>query len=59
MATEAGLPLTQLALRWLLQRNEVTSVLIGARTVAQLEECAAAADQPALSEELMNLLNAE
>ena len=59
VATEAGLPLTQLALRWLLQRNEVTSVLIGARTVAQLEECAAAADQPALSDELMSLLNAE
>ena len=59
VATEAGLPLTQLALRWLLQRNEVTSVLIGARTVQQLEECAAAAGQPALSEDLMKLLNAE
>ena len=59
VATESGLPLTQLALRWLLQRNEVTSVLIGARTVQQLEECAAAAGQPALSEDLMKLLNAE
>ena len=59
VATEAGMPLTQLALRWLLQRNEVTSVLIGARTVTQLEECAAAAGQPALSEELMSLINAE
>ena len=59
IAAEAGIPLTQLALRWLLQRGEVTSVLIGARTVAQLEECAAAAGQPALDDELMNLLNAE
>ena len=59
VATEAGLPLTQLALRWLLQRSEVNSVLIGARTVAQLEECAAAAGQPALADELMNLLSAE
>lgn len=59
VAENAGIPLTQLALRWLLQRNEVTSVLIGARTVAQLEECAAAAGQPALDDELMNLLNAE
>ena len=59
VAGKAGIPLTQLALRWLLQRGEVTSVLIGARTVAQLEECAAAAGQPALDDELMNLLNAE
>ena len=59
VAENAGIPLTQLALRWLLQRNEVTSVLIGSRTVAQLEECAAAAGQPALDDELMNLLNAE
>lgn len=57
IATEAGIPLTQLALRWLLQRNEVTSVLVGARTVAQLEECAAAAEQEPLSDELMKLLN--
>ncbi len=59
VAEKSGIPLTQLALRWLLQRGEVTSVLIGARTVAQLEECAAAAGQPALDDELMNLLNAE
>ena len=53
IADEAGLPLTQLALRWLLSRQEVTSVLIGARTVQQLEQCAAAAGQPALPPELM------
>ena len=58
IATEAGIPLTQLALRWLLQRTGVTSLLIGARTVAQLEDCAAAADQPLLSEELMQALDA-
>ena len=56
IATEAGMPLTQLALRWLLQRSGVTSVLIGARTVAQLEDCAAATDQPPLSDELLNRL---
>ena len=59
VAQEAGIPLTQLALRWLLQRGEVTSVLIGARTVAQLEECAAAAGQPALEAELLARLNME
>ena len=57
IATEAGIPLTQLALRWLLQRSGVTSVLIGARTVAQLEDCAAAAGQPPLSDELMSRLS--
>ncbi len=56
IATEAGMPLTQLALRWLLQRSGVTSVLIGARTVAQLEDCAAATDQPPLSDDLLNRL---
>lgn len=59
IATEAGIPLTQLALRWLLQRSGVTSVLIGARTVAQLEDCAAASGQPPLSDELMALLEQE
>lgn len=56
IATEAGMPLTQLALRWLLQRSGVTSVLIGARTVAQLEDCAAASGQAPLSDELMQAL---
>ncbi len=53
VAREAGIPLTQLALRWLLRRPEITSVLIGARNVAQLECCAAAAGQPALPEDLL------
>ena len=56
LATEAGIPLTQLALRWLLQRAGVTSVLIGARTVAQLESCASAAGQAPLPDELMQQL---
>ncbi len=56
IAAEAGIPLTQLALRWLLQRNGVSSVLVGARTVAQLEECAAASGCDPLSTDLMQLL---
>ena len=48
IAFEAGMPLTQLALRWLLSKPQITSVLIGARTVRQLEECARAAGQPTL-----------
>lgn len=59
IADEAGIPLTRLALRWLLQRSGVTSVLVGARTVAQLEDCASAANQPPLSNEIMQRLSAE
>ena len=56
LAQEAGLPLTQLALRWLLQRQGVTSVLVGARTVAQLEDCAAASGCAPLDADLMQQL---
>lgn len=55
IANEAGMPLTQLALRWLLSRQEITSVLIGARTVQQLEQCAAAAGQEPLPQDVMEL----
>ena len=53
IANAAGIPLTQLALRWLLRRKEVTSVLIGARTVAQLEQCAEAAGQESLPADVL------
>lgn len=57
IAQEAGIPLTELALRWLLRRPEVSSVLIGARTTAQLEQCAAAAGQADLPEELLTQMD--
>lgn len=57
LAAEAGMPLTHLALRWLLDKAPLTSVLIGARTVEQLENCAAAADLPPLSDDLTEALN--
>ena len=56
IADAAGIPLTQLALRWLLRREEVTSVLIGARNVQQLEQCAAAAGQAPLPQDVLNAL---
>lgn len=43
VARAAGMPLTELALRWVLSRQGITSVLIGAHNVQQLEQCAAAA----------------
>jgi len=56
IADAAGIPLTQLALRWLLRREEITSVLIGARTVEQLEQCAAAAGQAPLPPDVLTAL---
>lgn len=43
-AFDAGVPLTQYAIAWLLSKPQITSVLIGARTVQQLEECAKATE---------------
>lgn len=57
IANAAGIPLTQLALRWLLRRKEVTSVLIGARTVAQLEQCAEAAGQEPLPADVLSAID--
>lgn len=58
VAESAGMPLRELALRWLLQRKEVTSVLIGARNVTQLEQCAAAAGQEPLSADILEEVDA-
>jgi L-glyceraldehyde 3-phosphate reductase len=38
LATERGMTLAQLALAWILRRSEITSALIGASSVAQLEQ---------------------
>ncbi len=57
VARRAGMPLTQLALRWLLRRPEITSVLIGARTVEQLEACAQATGQAALDEDVLRAID--
>jgi L-glyceraldehyde 3-phosphate reductase len=42
LATERGQSLAQMALAWVLRDERVTSVLIGASSVAQLEDSAAA-----------------
>jgi L-glyceraldehyde 3-phosphate reductase len=41
--------LVQLALSWVLRRPEVTSALIGVRTLEQLKDCLGAVNAPALS----------
>ncbi len=57
IANEAGIPLTQLALRWLLRRPEITSVLIGARSIAQLEQCASATGQAPLPQDVLQAID--
>jgi len=46
IAEGAGLAMNQLALGWCLRRPEVTSVIVGATSVAQIEENAKAATPP-------------
>ncbi len=58
IAQEAGMPLTQLALRYVLRRPEITSVLIGARNVQQLETAAEAAGQAALDADTLRAIEA-
>ena len=47
----------QVAIRWLLQKKAVTSVIIGCKTMAQLDDLMGASDGWQLSEEDMELLN--
>src|SRR6185312_4363396 len=51
IARERGQSLAQLALQWVLRDQRVTSVLIGASSVAQLEANLAAADHTSFTDE--------
>jgi aryl-alcohol dehydrogenase-like predicted oxidoreductase len=53
VAVDAGLTLVELAFRWLLGRPLVDSILIGASRLEQLEANLAAADGPALGEDVL------
>ncbi|MHA6667764.1 aldo/keto reductase [Homoserinimonas sp. A447] len=56
LATDRGQTLAQLALSWVLRHPQVTSALIGASSVAQLESNIAAADaRPLSTEELATI----
>jgi L-glyceraldehyde 3-phosphate reductase len=50
IASERGQSLAQLAITWILRQQAVTSVLVGASSVAQLEQNIAALDAPPLYE---------
>jgi L-glyceraldehyde 3-phosphate reductase len=58
IATGLGMPLHHLALRWALQQQGVASVIIGARTVVQLDDNLAALDVPTLSAETLQAIDA-
>ena len=49
VAAERGQPLASLALGWVLRDRRVTSAIIGASKVSQLEQCVAAASAPPLT----------
>jgi L-glyceraldehyde 3-phosphate reductase len=49
IAARLGISLTHLALKWVLRDERMTSAVIGARTVEQLDDCLDALDGPALS----------
>jgi len=51
MAENRGQSLAQMALSWILRRKEVTSVLIGASSVAQLEDNIRALDGSVFTKE--------
>lgn len=51
IAERRGQSLTQMAIAWVLRDKRVTSALIGARSVEQLDESLAALDQPGFSGE--------
>jgi len=51
IAVERGQTLAQLAVTWILRQQSVTSVLVGASSVGQLEQTVAALDAPALTDD--------
>ncbi len=56
VAAERGQPLASMAIAWVLRERRVTSAIIGASKVAQLEQCVAAASSaPFASEELKRI----
>jgi L-glyceraldehyde 3-phosphate reductase len=57
IAAARGQSLAQLAISWVLRDKRVTSALIGARTVAQLEENLAAADKTTFTTEELETID--
>ncbi len=58
LAAAHGMPLHHLALHWSLHSPAVTSAIIGARTVAQLDDCLAALQAPVPDNALLEAIDA-
>ena len=58
IAEARGQTMAQLALVWVLRHPTVTSVLIGASRISQIEDCVAAADNLSLSDEELQAIEA-
>ena len=58
IAAEKGMPLHHLALRWVMDQPGVTSALIGARTVAQLDDSLDAVNLEPLDRETLKAIDA-
>ena len=56
-AADRGISLQHLALRWVLDQTAVTSAIIGARTVAQLDDSLAALQAPPLDDEALDVID--
>ena len=57
LAKERGQSLAQMALAWVLRRDEVASVLIGASRVSQLEDNVAALEHLDFDEEELTMID--
>jgi L-glyceraldehyde 3-phosphate reductase len=53
LAAQAGMPLHHFALKWVLRTPAVTTAIIGARTVAQLDDSLVALAEPPLTEDIL------
>lgn len=58
LAAAAGMPLHHLAMQWALKHPAVTSTIIGARTVAQLDDTLASLHAPQIDDELAAAIDA-
>jgi L-glyceraldehyde 3-phosphate reductase len=57
LAQERGQSLAQMALAWVLRKGHVTSALIGASKVSQLDDNVAALEQPDFTQEELDLID--
>jgi L-glyceraldehyde 3-phosphate reductase len=56
LATERGQKLSQMAINWVLRHSEVTSALIGASKIMQIEEAVEALSSSPLSDEELGII---